>query len=82
MQGNTHQAVARAIEVQRVRSGIPSQAELARRAGFSPSALNKRLSGELRLDFTDIDRIADALDVNPFDLLDAARVEKDLAKTA
>lgn len=79
MNGNTQSAVAKAIEVQRIRSGIPSQAELARTAGYSPSALNKRLSGDLRMDFTDIDRIAQALGVDPFDLLAAAKTEKDLA---
>ena len=79
MQENTQAAVAQAIEVQRVRSGIGSQAELARRSGFSPSALNKRLSGDLRLDFQELDRISQALGVDPFDLLDAARTERALS---
>lgn len=82
MKRDTQSSVAQAIEVQRVRSGISSQAELARRAGYSPSALNKRLSGDLRMDFTDVDRIAKALGVAPFDLLDAAKVERELAQTA
>lgn len=79
MKRDTQSSVAQAIEVQRVRSGISSQAELARRAGYSPSALNKRLSGDLRMDFTDIDRIANALGVDPFDLLAAARTEMQLS---
>lgn len=80
MERNTQSSVAQAIEVQRVRSGISSQAELARRAGFSPSALNKRMSGALRMDFEDLDRLASVLGVDPFDLLNAAKVESELAK--
>lgn len=82
MKRDTQSSVAQAIEVQRVRSGISSQAELARRAGYSPSALNKRLSGDLRMDFADVDRLASALGIEAFDLLDAARVERELGKTA
>ena len=82
MESNIQSSVAQAIEVQRVRSGISSQAELARRAGYSPAALNKRLSGALRMDFTDVDRIARALGVGPFDLLEAAKEERSLARPA
>ena len=78
MPRKTQVAVAKAIELQRVRVGLPSQAELARRAGYSPSALNKRLSGALPMDFNDLDRLAVALDIDPFDLLDAAKRELDL----
>ena len=79
MKRDTQSSVAQAIEVQRVRSGVSSQAELARRAGYSPSALNKRLSGDLRMDFMDVDRIAAALGIDPFDLLAAAKEERSLA---
>ena len=75
MQNKMQPLIARAIEVQRVRSAIPSQAELARRAGYSPSSLNKRLSGDLRMDFTDIERLSSALGIDPFDLLEAAKEE-------
>ena len=61
MKHSTQASVAQAIRVQRVRAGIPSEAELARRAGLSPSALSKRLAGDIRLDLTDIERLADAL---------------------
>ena len=79
MEIQTQQSVAKAIEVQRVRSNIPSQAELARRSGFTPSGLNKRLSCDLRMTFDDLDQIATAMGVDSFDLLDAARVERSLA---
>lgn len=75
MQITTHQLVAQAIRVQRIRAGIQSDAELARRAGMSPSALSKRLSGDLRLDLVEVERIAEALGISPFDLMDLARAE-------
>ena len=75
MQITTHQLVAQAIRVQRIRSGIQSEAELARRAGMSPSALSKRLSGDLRLDLAEVERLAEALGISPFDLMDLARAE-------
>lgn len=75
MNSNTQPAVAQAIRVQRVRAGIASEAALARAAGYSPSALNKRLSGDIRMDLEDVERLALALGINPFDLMDMARAE-------
>ena len=71
----TQNAVARAIKVQRIRSGIASDTELARLAGMSQSALSKRLSGDIRMSLLDVEILADALGVNPFELMDLARTE-------
>lgn len=76
MNSTTQQAVAQAVRVQRVRSGIPSEAALARKAGYSTSALNKRLSGDIRLDLNDVERLAAALDVDPFALMALAEAER------
>jgi transcriptional regulator with XRE-family HTH domain len=46
-----------------------SQAELARRANVTPSALNKVEMGKRGLDQQWMDRLAEALDVAPADLL-------------
>ena len=77
----TQASVAQAIRIQRVRAGIASEAELARRAGFSPSALNKRLAGDIRLDLEDVARLAEALGLDPFELLDLAREVLPIAKS-
>ena len=58
---DTQALVAQAIRIQRVRAGISSDAELARRVGMTPSALSKRLSGDLRLNLSEVERIAGAL---------------------
>lgn len=77
MDSTTQQSVAQAIRVQRVRAGIPSEADLARRAGYSPSALSKRLAGDIRLDLNDVDSLARALGLaDGFDLMDLARAER------
>ncbi len=79
---STQQAIAQVIRVQRVRSGIASDAELARRAGLSPSALNKRLSGDLRLTLEEVDRLARVLGLDPFDLMRLAQEEREVMEHA
>ncbi|WP_372595563.1 helix-turn-helix domain-containing protein [Actinotalea sp.] len=77
MDSTTQQAVAQAIRVQRVRAGLSSEADLARRAGISPSALSKRLAGDIRMDLEDVDLLARALGLaDGFALLDLARAER------
>lgn len=77
MDSSTQQSVAQAVRVQRVRAGITSEADLARRAGLSPSALNKRLSGDIRMDLDEVDTIARALGLpDGFALMDLARDER------
>lgn len=71
----TQTAVAQAIRVQRIRAGITSDAELARRAGLSPSGLSKRLSGDLRMTLVDVEKIAAALGMDPFALMELAQAE-------
>lgn len=72
---STQAAVAQAIRVQRIRSGIASEAELARLAGMSPSGLSKRLVGDIRMSLDDVEVLAAALSIDPFLLMDAARTE-------
>ena len=72
---STQKAVAQAIRIERVRQGFASEADLARKAGLSPSALSKRLVGDLRMDLGDVDQIAEALGVDPFDLMATAHAE-------
>lgn len=72
---STQQAVARAIEVHMVRSRI-TQADLAGRVGMSPSALSKRMTGAIALDVDEVERIAVALGLDPFELMDLARHER------
>lgn len=79
MEANTQHSIARAIEVQRIRSGISSQAELARRAGIDPQALYRRMTGDLRMTLADIERLAVALNIDPFDLFDLAKSERAIA---
>ena len=76
MKNTTQALVAQAVRVQRVRAGIGSDAELARRAGMDASALSRRLNGGLRMDLTDIETLAQALGIDPFELLDLARAER------
>lgn len=77
MNSSTQQAVAQAVRVQRVRSGLKSDADLARRAGISPSGLTKRLQGDIRMDLVDVDVIARALGLpDGFALMDIARTEQ------
>lgn len=71
----TQPRVAQAIRVQRVRAGITSEAQLARRAGMSPSGLSKRLAGDIRLDLDEVEALAVALGIDPFDLMEMARPE-------
>ena len=75
MKTNTQERVAQAIRVQRVRAGLPSEAELARRVGLLPSSLSKRLNGDLELSLSEVEKIAIALGVDAFTLLDMARTE-------
>ena len=76
MKNTTQALVAQAVRVQRVRAGIRSDAELARRAGMDTSALSRRLNGGLRMDLTDVETLAQALGIDPFELLDLARTER------
>lgn len=71
---STQNAVAQAAEVQRVRLGRKKTA-VAAEMGISLPSLSKRLSGAIPLDLNDIDSLARALDMDPFDLLAAARSE-------
>lgn len=75
MEGNTQQAVAQAIRVERVRAGIKSEAALARQIGVSPSWLSKRLAGDIRMNLDDVEAIAGGLGVQPLALIQAAQVE-------
>ena len=76
MKNTTQALVAQAVRVQRVRSGLSSEAELARRVGMSPSGLSKRLNGDLRMNLIEVEQIAEALGVDAFTLLDLARTER------
>ena len=76
MKTSAQALVAQAVRVQRVRAGISSDAELARRAGMDASALSRRLNGGLRMDLTDVETLAQALGIDPFELLDLARTER------
>lgn len=77
MDSTTQQAVAQAVRVQRVRAGIGSDADLARAAGYLPSALSKRLTGDIRMDLDDVDALAKALGLRDgFELMDLARDER------
>ena len=76
MKNTTQALVAQAVRVQRVRSGLSSEAELARRVGMSPSGLSKRLNGDLRMNLVEVEQIAEALGVDAFTLLDLARAER------
>ena len=75
MKNTTQALVAQAVRVQRVRSGLSSEAELARRVGMSPSGLSKRLNGDLRMNLIEVEQIAEALGVDAITLLDLARAE-------
>lgn len=78
MDSTTQQAVAQAVRVQRVRADFASEAELARNAGYSPSALSKRLSGHIRLNLDDVDVLAKALGLpDGFALMEVARGERE-----
>lgn len=78
----TQRAVAKAIEVQILRLGL-TKTEVANRLGFTTVApLTKRLNGEIALDTTDIENIAGVLSMDPFDLLDLARVEREQSVAA
>lgn len=78
----TQRAVAKAIEVQILRLGL-TKTEVATRLGFTTVApLTKRLNGEIALDTTDIENIASALGLDPFDLLDQARFEREQSVAA
>ena len=75
MDGNTQQAVAQAIRVERVRAGFKSEAALARKIGVSPSWLSKRLTGALRMSLDDIEAIASGLGIEPLALIQSAQAE-------
>ena len=75
MKNTTQALVAQAVRVQRVRSGLSSEAELARRVGMAPSGLSKRLNGDLRMTLLAVEQIAAALGIDAFTLLDLARTE-------
>lgn len=66
---STQLAFGKAIELARLRAGL-SQAELARRARMSGPALSQRMSGRRPITTSDIDRLADALGIDPFDLME------------
>lgn len=72
---STQDAVIRAIEVQRIRLGLTKTA-LAQTAGYGLPSLSKRLGGSIALDTADIDRIAAALGITPWALLDIAAEEQ------
>jgi transcriptional regulator with XRE-family HTH domain len=71
----TQQALAQAIEVRRVRVGITKR-ELAERVGLSPASLSKRLAGAPAIDANEIESLATALGLDPFDLMDLAKAER------
>lgn len=71
----TQQALAQAIEVRRVRVGITKR-ELAERVGLSPASLSKRLAGSPAIDANEIEALATALGLDPFDLMDLAKAER------
>lgn len=78
---STHQAIAKAVEVRRIRLGI-TKAELAARAGMSGPSLSKRISGVTSIDTNDIERLANALEIDPFDLMTLAAAERDQVSAA
>ena len=71
----TQQALAQAIEVRRVRVGITKR-ELAERVGLSPASLSKRLAGAPAIDANEIESLAPALGLDPFDLMEMAKAER------
>ena len=71
----TQQALAQAIEVRRVRVGITKR-ELAERVGLSPTSLSKRLSGAPAIDANEIEAFANALGLDPFELMTLAKAER------
>lgn len=71
----TQRALAQAIEVRRVRLGLTKR-ELADRAGMSPASLSKRLAGTPAIDADEIEKLAMALELSAFDLMDLARIER------
>lgn len=75
MNPTTQAAVIQAAEVQRVRLGLKKQ-DVATSMGISPASLTKRYNGSVPLDLDEVDRLAQALDLDPFDLLAAARHER------
>lgn len=77
---STQQAVTRAIEVQRIRLGLTKTA-LAQTAGYGLPSLSKRLGGTVAIDMDDVDRLAKALGLRPFELLDLAAEEQRRAAT-
>lgn len=81
MQITTQQALARAIEVRRVRLGI-TKAELAKRSGLSAPSLSKRLSSLIAIDADEIEALAGGLEIDPFDLMAMAAVERSQAAAA
>jgi transcriptional regulator with XRE-family HTH domain len=81
MSTTTQKALQQAVEVQRVRLGI-TKGELARRIGLSPTSLSKRLAGKPAINADEIEHIAVALNLDPFDLMDLARDERAALKPA
>ena len=50
--------------------------ELAERVGMSPTSLSKRLAGAPAIDMNEVEALAVALGLSPFDLMDLARAER------
>lgn len=67
----THRALSRSVSALLARAGR-SKGWLAAEVGRSPAWLSGRLSGRTAFDTDDIDLIAQALGVDPFDLLSQA----------
>lgn len=64
-------AVASEIRGEMARRGL-LQSTLAERLNEHPTWVSRRIAGRIPLDLNDLERIAGALDVDPFQLLDRA----------
>jgi transcriptional regulator with XRE-family HTH domain len=71
---NTADLIRRTINVERTRRGL-TQGQLAARIPMTETALSSRMTGRVPLDLADIDRIAAALDMTSFELIESARSE-------
>lgn len=70
MDATLNERVAEEIRVMLARKRITAT-ELARKAGMTQRSISRRITGEKAIDMHDLERIADALGVDVYDLLPA-----------
>ena len=71
----TQQAIAQAVSVRLTRMGH-TRSWLATEIGMNLASLSNRLTGRTAIDTADIDRIAGALGMTGFDLIELAAEEQ------